>query len=86
MRQFLLLAALFAGLRIASAGSMWAGPGWYQIEFSPGGHRTLAGPFANLEACEAGLPEDEDDAEYYCEMYTEEQSGGQWWKPDVPRT
>ena len=79
MRQFLLLAALFAGLRIASAaGPIWAGPGWYQVEFSEGGYRFTAGPFANIEACEAGLPEDEEDVEYYCELYTEKPSGSLW--------
>ncbi len=87
MRQLLFLAALVAWLgTAAAAGPVWTSPGWYQVEFSPGGYSLVAGPFADIEACEAGLPDDEDEAEYSCQFYTEKPSGSAWWGPDFPRT
>lgn len=63
MLQLVLIAALFASLGTASAaGPVWAGPGWYQVEFSPGGYSLVEGPFADIGACESELPDDEDEA------------------------
>lgn len=86
MRQLLLIAALFACLGTAHAAAVWAGAGWYQVEFSPGGYRLVAGPFGDAGACESSLPEDSEEEEYDCKNFSEKPSGAAWWGSDYPRT
>jgi len=86
MRQLVLSAALFVCLGTAQAAPVWTGPGWYQVEFSPGGYRLIAGPFNTIEACESGLPDNKDEEEYSCKVFQEKPSGPAWWGADFPGT
>jgi|CXWL01.1.fsa_nt_gi hypothetical protein len=86
MRQFLLIVGVLAVLGTAHAAPVWSGPGWYQVEFSPGGYRLIAGPFGDAGACEASLPGDGEEEEYDCKNLSEKPSGSQWWGADFPGT
>ena len=84
--QLLLIAGIFACLQTAAASPVWAGPGWYQVECSPGGYRLVAGPFGDSNACESTLPDDEDEQEFSCQNFAEKPSGSNWWGADFPGT
>jgi hypothetical protein len=62
--------AIFAGLLIAataaSAASKWTAAGWYQIGDDFVDAWILAGPFGDEASCNATLPPDDDDGDYYC--------------------
>ncbi len=84
MRQLVLIAALFLGSGTAQAAPVWSGPGWYQVEFSPGGYRLIAGPFGDIGACESSLPANGEEEEYSCKNFSDKPSGSAWWGADFP--
>lgn len=70
----ILLGAMWLiGLSVARAEPVWSGPGWYQIADTIVGLVLLkdGGPFESNAACEAALPPNEEDADYYCDWLQE---------------
>ena len=72
MRPLLIAVAAFLVAAPARAESVWTAPGWYQIADTIVGPFVWRGPFADQGACEAGLPPNEEDADYVCEYLTEQ--------------
>jgi hypothetical protein len=77
MRIRLLVAAAVASLALsfaAQAAPVWTAPGWYQVADTIVGPFVWKGPFATEADCKATLPENEEDADYFCEYLTERPS------------
>ena len=49
----------------------WNGAGWYGIEDVVDWGWIISGPYADQASCEAPLPADDDESEFYCEYLSE---------------
>ena len=59
---------LAAGIAAAHAAEVhWNGAGWYGIADAVDFGWIEAGPYQDKASCEASLPADDADVEYYCE-------------------
>lgn len=66
LRIVVVMLALVVGASPAWAAPKWNGAGWYQISDDPDRIKILAGPFGDQDTCNATLPANDQDAEYYC--------------------
>lgn len=69
MIRRMVLAVLFAaGVSAAAAADVhWNGAGWYGIADAIDFGWIETGPYQDKESCNASLPDDDDEVEYYCE-------------------
>jgi hypothetical protein len=58
----------------ATAAAKWNGAGWYQIEDVFDDGWIIAGPFSDKGSCDASLPADDEEAEFYCEYLASQPS------------
>lgn len=66
LRLIVVLLALVGASTAAFAASKWNGAGWYQIADAFESAEIIAGPFSDKDACNATLPANDQDFDYYC--------------------
>jgi hypothetical protein len=72
MRRAIVAAVVFVlSASAALAESRWNGAGWYQIEDVEIDGWIYAGPFESEAACNATLPPDDEEGEFYCHYLAE---------------
>ncbi len=63
--------SLFVGTSVSAEVVHWNGAGWYGVADVVDWGWIINGPFADEQSCNAQLPANDDETEYYCEYLGE---------------